>query len=269
MPPRKPSGKPILVAAAWPYASGPRHIGHVAGFAVPSDILARYYRLKGDRVLLASGTDEHGTPVMVAADDEGVSPREVADRYNRLIREDLRDLGISYDIFTRTTTANHYRVVRDMFRTLYEKGYVFEQEAMGAFSRTTGHALPDRYIEGTCPHCGFESARGDQCDNCGRQLDPTDLIEPRSRIDGQPPEFRPTKHLFLDLPAFKERLTAWIESQKHWRQNVRKFSHDFVKEIRPRAITRDLDWGVPIPVEGYDNRPDKRIYVWFDAVIGY
>src|SRR5438874_9129044 len=266
---REPSRRPILIAAAWPYAAGPRHIGHVAGFAVPSDILARYYRLKGDRVLLASGTDEHGTPVMVAADDEGVSPREVADRYNKLIREDLRNLGISYDMFTRTTTANHYRVTRDMFRTLYERGYVFEEETLGAFSRTTGHTLPDRYIEGTCPHCCFEGARGDQCDNCGRQLDPTDLIEPRSRIDGQPPEFRKTKHLFLDLPAFKERLTAWIESQKHWRQNVRKFSHDFVEEIRPRAITRDLNWGVPIPVEGYDNRPDKRIYVWFDAVIGY
>src|SRR3954449_2463646 len=234
------SPRPILVAAAWPYAAGPRHIGHVAGFAVPSEILARYYRLKGHRVLLASGTDEHGTPIMVAADREGVSPREVADRYSRTIREDLLNLGISYDIFTRTTTANHYSVVRDMFRTLYEKGYVFEEETLGAFSRSTGHTLPDRYIEGTCPHCGFDGARGDQCDNCGRQLDPTDLIDPRSRIDGQPPEFRQTKHLFLDLPAFKEQLTAWIENQTHCRQNVRKFSQDFVKEIRPRAITRDL-----------------------------
>src|SRR5438067_2715493 len=261
--------KPILIAAAWPYAAGPRHIGHVTGFAVPSDILARYYRLKGDRVLLASGTDEHGTPVMVAADDEGVSPRELADHYNQLIREDLRNLGVSYDVFTRTTTRNHYHVVRDLFRTLYDGGYVFEQETEGAFSATTGHTLPDRYIEGTCPYCGYEFARGDQCDNCGRQLDPIDLIDPRSRIDGEPPVFRKTKHLFFDLPAFREQLTEWIGGQKHWRSNVRNFSRGFVGEIRPRAITRDLDWGVPIPVPGYDGLPDKKIYVWFDAVIGY
>src|SRR5918911_2646450 len=205
---RTRSRRPILIAAAWPYAAGRRHIGHMVGFAIPSDVLARYFRLRGDRVLLASGTDEHGTPVMVFADDEGVSPREVANRYNELIREDLRALGISYDIFTRTTTANHYRVVRDLFRTLYEKGYVFEKETLGAFSRTTGHALPDRYVEGTCPHCGYDAARGDQCDNCGRQLDPTDLIDPRSRIDGRPPEFRQTKHLFFDLPAFKDALAG-------------------------------------------------------------
>jgi methionyl-tRNA synthetase len=265
----KPQSKPILVAPAWPYASGPRHIGHVAGFAVPADVLARYHRLRGNRVLMASGTDEHGTPVMVVADDEGVSPRELADRYNQLIREDLRNLGISYDIFTRTTTRNHYNVVRDLFRTLYERGYIFEQETEGAFSATTGHTLPDRYIEGTCPHCGYPQARGDQCDNCGRQLDPVDLIEPRSRIDGEPPVFRKTKHLFFDLPAFAEQLRAWIESQTHWRPNVRNFSLRLLEEIRPRPITRDLDWGVPIPVEGYDGRPDKKIYVWFDAVIGY
>jgi methionyl-tRNA synthetase len=218
---------------------------------------------------MASGTDEHGTPVMVVADDEGVSPRELADRYNQLIREDLRNLGISYDIFTRTTTRNHYHVVRDLFRTLYEHGYVFEQETEGAFSATTGHTLPDRYIEGTCPHCGYPQARGDQCDNCGRQLDPIDLIEPRSRIDGEPPVFRKTKHLFFDLPAFAKQLHAWIESETHWRPNVRNFSLRLLEEIRPRPITRDLDWGVPIPVEGYDDRDDKKIYVWFDAVIGY
>jgi len=267
--PSKPAPRRILVAAAWPYAAGLRHIGHVAGFAVPSDILARYHRLRGDRVLFASGTDEHGTPIMVAADAEGLSPPELADRYNSLIREDLRNLGISYDVFTRTTTRNHYRVVRDLFRTLHERGYVVEQETEGAFSRTTGHTLPDRYIEGTCPHCGYESARGDQCDNCGRQLDPVDLIDPRSRIDGEPPVFRRTKHLFLDLPAFAEQLTAWISSQGDWRPSVRKFSLKLLEEIRPRPITRDLDWGVPIPVVGYDELPDKRIYVWFDAVIGY
>jgi methionyl-tRNA synthetase len=264
-----PEPKKILVAVAWPYASGPRHIGHVAGFGVPSDTFARYHRLKGNDVLMVSGTDEHGTPVMVAADDAGESPRETADRFNAVIRDDLRNLGLSYDLFTRTTTQNHYRVVQDLFRTLYEKGFVIEETTLGAFSATTGHTLPDRYIEGTCPHCGYNGARGDQCDNCGRQLDPVDLIDPRSRIDGAAPEFRETKHLFLDLPAFKDELTAWIERQEHWRPNVRRFSLNFVKELKPRAITRDLDWGVPIPVPGYEELPDKRIYVWFDAVIGY
>ena len=259
----------ILVAVAWPYASGLRHIGHVAGFGVPSDTFARYHRLQGNDVLMVSGTDEHGTPVMVAADAAGESPRETADRFNELIREDLRALGLAYDLFTRTTTRNHYRVTQDLFRTLFEKGYVVEQEALGAFSASSGHTLPDRYIEGTCPICGFPNARGDQCDNCGNQLDPTDLIEPRSRIDGSTPVFKTTKHLFLDLPAFKEQLTEWIEGKETWRQNVRRFSLNFVKELKPRPITRDLDWGVPIPVTSYEDRDDKRIYVWFDAVIGY
>ncbi len=259
----------ILVAVAWPYASGLRHIGHVAGFGVPSDTFARYHRLRGNDVLMVSGTDEHGTPVMVAADAAGESPRDTADRFNELIREDLRALGLSYDLFTRTTTRNHYRVTQDLFRTLHENGFVIERETLGAFSASTGHTLPDRYIEGTCPICGFASARGDQCDNCGNQLDPTDLIDPRSKIDGTPPVFRTTKHLFLDLPAFKERLTEWIESKTTWRQNVRRFSLNFVQELKPRPITRDLDWGVPIPVAGYEERDDKRIYVWFDAVIGY
>lgn len=266
---RPETPKKILVAVAWPYASGLRHIGHVAGFGVPSDTFARYHRLRGNDVLMVSGTDEHGTPVMVAADAAGESPRETAERFSKLIREDLRDLGLSYDLFTRTTTANHARVTQDLFRTLYAKGYIIEKETLGAFSASTGHTLPDRYIEGTCPICGFESARGDQCDNCGNQLDPVDLIDPRSKIDGTPPVFKTTKHLFLDLPAFKGQLTAWIESQEHWRQNVRRFSLNFVKELKPRPITRDLDWGVPIPVPGYEEQLNKRIYVWFDAVIGY
>jgi methionyl-tRNA synthetase len=202
---------------------------------------------------------------MVAADSLGESPRETAERFNGLIREDLLALGPRTTFFTRTTTKNHYSVTQDSFRTLFENGYVIEQETLGAFSASTGHTLPDRYIEGTCPICGYESARGDQCDNCGNQLDPADLIEPRSTIDGTPPVFRLTKHLFLDLPAFKEQLTAWIEGQEHWRPNVRRFSLNFVKELKPRPITRDLDWGVPIPVAGYNELADKRIYVWFDA----
>jgi methionyl-tRNA synthetase len=259
----------ILVAVAWPYASGPRHIGHVAGFGVPADIFARYQRLRGNDVLMVSGTDEHGTPVMVAAEKAGITTREIADRNNEVIRTDLKNLGLSYDLFTRTTTANHYRVTRDLFRTIHANGFIHEQRQMGAFSAVTGHTLPDRYIEGTCPHCGYDDARGDQCDNCGRQLDPIELKEPRSKIDGQPPVFRETEHLFLDLPAFAERLIAWIQTREHWRPNVRNFSLRLLDEIKPRPITRDLDWGVPIPVEGYDGRDDKKIYVWFDAVIGY
>src|SRR5215207_8343383 len=263
MPPRK-----VLVAVAWPYASGPRHIGHVAGFGVPSDIFGRYHRLKGDDVLMFIATDEHGTPVMVAADKEGRSPRETADYYSALIREDLRDLGLSYDLFTRTTTPNHYRVTQDLFRTLHEKGYLVENTMMGAFS-PDGRTLPDRYIEGTCPICGYPAARGDQCDNCGNQLDPTDLINPRSRINGEAPVFVESEHYFLDLPAFADVLGSWLQSKDNWRPNVLKFSLNLLDDLRPRAITRDLDWGVPVPLPGWRDRPDKRLYVWFDAVIGY
>jgi methionyl-tRNA synthetase len=259
----------ILVAVAWPYANGPRHIGHVAGFGVPSDIFARFHRLKGNHVLMVSGTDEHGTPITLAADKEGLSPREVADRYNKVIGDDLYNLGLSYDIFTRTTTGNHYNVTQDIFKTLYDKGYIVRKETLGAFSSSTGRTLPDRYIEGTCPICGYGDARGDQCDNCGNQLDPVDLINPRSKIDGQPPVFKETEHFFLDLPVFAERLSSWIARQEHWRPNVRSFSLNFIKELKPRAITRDLEWGVPIPLPEYAERDDKKIYVWFDAVIGY
>jgi methionyl-tRNA synthetase len=263
------SAQRILVAPAWPYANGPRHIGHLAGFGVPADVFARYHRLRGNDVLMVSGTDEHGTPIMVAADQEGRSYRETADHYSGVIREDLRDLGLTYDLFTRTTTQNHHRVVRDLFRTLYDKGFIVERTMQVAFSQSTGNTLPDRYIEGTCPICGFEHARGDQCDNCGNQLDPIELINPRSRIDGQPPIFRETNHLFLDLPAFADQLREWITRQEHWRPNVRRFSLNLVDDLKPRPVTRDLDWGVRIPVPGYDEDERKRVYVWFDAVIGY
>ena len=258
----------ILVAVAWPYASGPRHLGHVAGPGVPSDVFARYHRLKGNEVLMVSGTDEHGTPVMVSADREGVTPRQLADRNNALILDDYVRLGMSFDCFTRTTTRNHYAVVQDMFRVLYEKGFLIEETALGAIAPATGRTLPDRYIEGTCPICGYGEARGDQCDNCGNQLDPVDLIDPRSIVDGSKPEFRETTHLFLDLPAFRERLVEWIEAQTHWRPNVRNFALNLAREVKPRAMTRDIDWGVPVPVDGYPE-DTKRIYVWFDAVIGY
>ncbi|MBA3945425.1 MAG: methionine--tRNA ligase [Herpetosiphonaceae bacterium] len=255
----------ILVAVAWPYANGPRHIGHVAGFGVPSDIFARYHRLVGNDVLMVSGTDDHGTPIMMQADKEGVSYRELADRYNEVIARDLQGLGLSYNLFTRTETLNHTEVTQDLFTALLQNGGIIKDTMLGTFA-ANGKALPDRYVEGTCPICGFPDARGDQCDNCGNQLDPVDLINPRSKIDGLPPTFRPTEHFFLDLPKFREQLRGWIEAQMHWRPNVRNFSLNLVDDLRPRAVTRDLDWGVPIPLPGYD---EKRIYVWFDAVIGY
>ncbi len=241
----------------------------MAGFGVPSDAFARYHRLKGNDVLMVSGTDEHGTPVMVAADKEGKSYAEIADYYNASFREDFRRLGLSYDCFSRTTTLNHERVTQDLFKTLYAHGAIVEQTQMVSFSPATGHTLPDRYIEGTCPICGYTEARGDQCDNCGNQLDPIDLIDPRSKIDGATPEFRETKHLFLDLPRFADALRGWIQKHDDWRPNVRNFSLRLLDELRTRPITRDLDWGVRIPVPGYAEDENKRIYVWFDAVIGY
>ncbi len=260
---------PILTAVAWPYANGPRHIGHVSGFGVPSDVFSRYMRMAGHDVLMVSGTDEHGTPIQVQADAEGVSARELADRYNRVIVEDLAGLGLSYDLFTRTTTRNHYATVQEIFRTLFNNGYVVPRTMMGAISPSTGRTLPDRYIEGTCPICGYDGARGDQCDNCGNQLDPADLKNPRSRINGEVPKFVETEHFFLDLPAFANSLGTWLSTRTDWRPNVLKFSMNLLEDLQHRAISRDLDWGVPIPLEGWENRDDKRLYVWFDAVIGY
>ena len=260
----------ILSAVAWPYANGPRHIGHVAGFGVPSDVFSRYMRMSGHDVLMVSGTDEHGTPILVAADAEGVSARELADRNNRLIVEDLVALGLSYDLFTRTTAGNHYAVVQEMFRTVRDNGYMIEQVTRSAISPSTGRTLPDRYIEGTCPICGTPGARGDQCDACGNQLDPTDLINPRSRINGEKPEFVDSTHYFLDLPALADALGAWLEERQAsgtWRPNVIRFSVNLLADIRPRAMTRDIDWGIPVP--GWEDQPTKRLYVWFDAVIGY
>ena len=220
-------------------------------------------------MLMASGTDEHGTPITYEADKLGVAPREFVDRNNALIVEDLRRLGMTYDIFTRTTTRNHYRVTQDMFLKLYEKGYLVKKTQMGAFDPVSGRTLPDRYIEGKCPICGFDSARGDQCENCGNQLDPIDLINPHQRGSNAPVEFKETEHFFVDLPALGDQLKEWIGHHDNWRPNVRKYSLEFVRNLKPRAITRDLDWGVPVPLPGWEDNPHKKIYVWFDAVIGY
>src|ERR1700750_2625374 len=235
----------ILSAPAWPYANGPRHIGHVSGFALPCDMFSRYQRMAGNRVLMVSGTDEHGTPITVQAEAEGVSPRELADRYNRVIVNDLTSLGMTYDLFTRTTTLNHYAVTQEIFIRLLENGYIFSKTTLGAISPATGRTLPDRYIEGTCPICGYPSARGDQCDNCGNQLDPTDLINPKSKINGETPQFVESEHFFLDLPALAEALTAYIKGREAggtWRPNVIKFSLNLIQDLRPRERTPDIDW---------------------------
>lgn len=261
--------KSVLVSVAWPYANGPRHIGHVAGFGVPSDVFARYQRMCGNKVLMVSGTDEHGTPLLVQADKEGVSVKELADLYNRQIVEDLAGLGLSYDLFTRTTTRNHYSVVQELFRGLYDNGYMIKETTMGAVSPSTGRTLPDRYIEGTCPICGADGARGDQCDTCGNQLDPADLIKPVSKINGETPNFIETEHFLLDLPSLAGALEKWLQGRESWRPNVLKFSLNLLDDLRPRAMTRDIDWGIPIPVEGWQDNNAKKLYVWFDAVIGY
>ena len=261
----------ILVCVAWPYAKSSTHVGQIVGAYLPADTFARYHRLAGNNVLMVSGSDEHGTPILVDAEREGISPREFVARYHRQICEVWERLGISWDLYTETGTENHYRITQDFFLTLYNNGYIFKDTMQSPYCPTDRRFLPDRYVEGTCPHCGYTLARGDQCDNCGRVLDPVDLINPRCRLCGSKEstlEIRDTDHFFLDLPKLQEPLQEWLsQGKEHWRQNVLGFTMNWLKEgLHPRAITRDLDWGVPIPLEGY---PDKRIYVWFDAVIGY
>ena len=262
----------VLSAVAWPYANGPRHLGHIAGFAVPSDVFSRYMRMAGHDVLMVSGSDEHGTPILVLADKEGATPQDLVDKNHAIIAGELADLGCSYDLYTRTTTANHYAVAQELFERCWANGYMVERTQKGAISPSTGRTLPDRYIEGTCPICGYGEARGDQCDNCGNQLEPEDLIDPRSKINGETPEFIETQHFFLDLPALADSLRTWLagrDASGTWRPNVIKFSLNILDEIKPRAMTRDIDWGIPVPLDGWRDQPTKRLYVWFDAVIGY
>lgn len=261
----------ILVCVAWPYAKSSTHVGQIVGAYMPADTFARYHRMAGNEVLMVSGSDEHGTPILVDSEREGISPHEFVARYHQQICEVWQRLGISWDLYTETITENHYRQTQDFFLKLYEKGYIFKDSMQSPYCPTDRRFLPDRYVEGTCPHCGFTSARGDQCDNCGRTLDPVDLIEPRCKLCGSKEsklEIRTTEHFFLDLPKLQEPLQAWLsEGKEFWRPNTLAFAMNWLKEgLRARAITRDLDWGVPIPLPGYE---DKRIYVWFDAVIGY
>jgi len=259
----------ILVAIAWPYACANIHAGNITGSHLPGDISARYHRLAGDRVLMVSGSDSHGTPITVVADSEGSSPVDVFERFHSRFLDLFRRLGISYDLFTHTDTDNHHKVSQDFFLKLLENGFLFVKTQEQMYSETEGRFLPDRYVEGTCPTCGYENARGDQCDNCNTLLDPQDLINPRSKIDGSTPVLRETEHFFLDLPRLAEAgLTEWLKTGKEdWRPNVINFSLNYVNHgLQARPITRDLTWGVPVPLEGWEG---KCLYVWFEAVIGY
>ncbi len=259
---------PILVAVAWPYASGSRHLGHLAGAYLPADVFARFQRLAGNRVLMVSGSDVHGTPITVRADAEGVTPAEIADRYHAEFLDAWERLAITWDCYTSTGTENHGAVTHDMFLRLLEKGHIDRRTGEQFFDVEAGRFLPDRYIEGTCPHCGYAEARGDQCEDCGRTLDPEELLGPRSKITGAEPEVRSTDHFYLRLTDFEESLGAWLDGREGWRRHVLNFSKGWIEEgLQDRAITRDLDWGVTVPVDGFGD--DKRIYVWFEAVIGY
>jgi methionyl-tRNA synthetase len=237
---------------------------------LPPDIFARYHRMKGNRVLMVSGSDMNGTPITVNAEAAGVSPATLARRIHRLNTELWHKMGFTYDLFTDTTTPIHQEVVQDFFLKLHEKGYIFKDSTIAPFCPVDQRFLPDRYVEGTCPHCGYTNARGDQCDNCGRPLDPIDLIDARCRLCGAKPEFRSTEHFFLDLPKLEKPLLEWLQQgNEHWRPNVLAYTLNWIREgLRPRSYTRDIEWGVPIPMEGYENS-GKRIYVWFDAVKGY
>ena len=259
--------KPILIAVAWPYANGDLHMGHLAGAFLPADIVARYHRLGGNRVLMVSGSDAHGTPITIAADKEGISPRQLFERYHHRFLQILQSLGISFDLFTHTDTENHGRIAQDFFTGLYEKGYIFPRKQALLYSEREGRFLPDRYVEGICPVCGYAEARGDQCDECGSLLDGVELIEPRSIVDGTRPVVRETEHLFLDLPALRNQLLDFLEEgSERWRTAVLNFTRNYINDIRARPITRDLDWGIPVPLAGWE---EKKLYIWFENIIGY
>ncbi len=257
----------VFIGVAWPYANGPLHLGHVAGCFLAADIFARYHRAKGNRVLMVSGSDQHGTPITLRAELEKRTPQEVVAEFHRSFQDCWQRLGISWDLYTSTGTPNHAQVVHDVFRTLLERDYIYTGTMPLAYCPKEARFLPDRYVEGTCPHCGYIQARGDQCDKCGRTLNPEELREARCRLCGASPEMRESRHLFFRLSAFNQKLLEWARPQTHWRPNVHNFTVRYLEQgLQDRAITRDLEWGIPIPVPSYEN---KRIYVWFEAVIGY
>jgi len=257
----------VFIGVAWPYANGSLHLGQIAGAYLPADIFARYHRLKGNKVLMVSGSDQHGTPITLRAEQEGKSPQEIVSRYHQEFLDCWQKLGISYDLFTTTGTPNHTQVAHDIFLGLLDKGYMYKDAVAQAYCPRCQRFLPDRYVEGTCPYCHSPQARGDQCDECGRTLNPSDLVDLRCRLCSTVPRFEVSEHFFLRLSAFEDRLKAWVEEQTHWRHNVLNFTLGILKGgLKDRAITRDIEWGVTVPQAGFER---KRIYVWFEAVIGY
>jgi len=260
---------PVLVAVAWPYASGSRHLGHLAGAYLPADVFARHQRRVGNEVLMVSGSDVHGTPITVRADAEGVSPQEIVDRYHNEFLAQWELFGIQWDNYTTTGTPHHARVTQEMFLAQLENGHIDKRTSDQFYDPAAERFLPDRYVEGTCPNCAYSEARGDQCDNCGRTFDATELIDPKSKISGATPELRATEHFFYRYSDFNERVADWLKTREGWRPHVLNFARGWTEGdgMLDRAITRDLDWGVELPVD--DLGPGKRIYVWYDAVIGY
>ena len=257
----------IFIGVAWPYANGSLHIGQIAGAYLPPDIFARYHRMKGNRVLMVSGSDQHGTPITLRAEKEGVGPEIIAARYYEEFLESWRRLGISFDLFTSTGTENHTRVVQEVFLKLLEKGYIYRDMVSQPYCSYCQRFLTDRYIGGTCPFCRSEKARGDQCDDCGKPLNAAELIQPMCSFCGRSPEFRESEHFFLKLSSFQDELLDWVKQKDYWRQNIRNFTIGYLEGgLNDRAITRDIGWGVPLPLPGFEG---KRIYVWFEAVIGY
>ena len=260
--------KRTLITTALPYANGPVHIGHLAGVYVPADIYARYLRLKGEEVLMIGGSDEHGVPITIKAKNEGVTPQDIVDRYHKIIKDSFEGLGISFDVYGRTTSDTHRKTASDFFKKLYEKGEFIEKASMQLYDEEAGQFLADRYVTGTCPHCGNEHAYGDQCEACGTSLNATDLINPKSAITGNTPILKETTHFYLPLDKWQSRLEEWIlKDHKEWKSNVYGQCKSWLEMgLQPRAVSRDLDWGIPVPVEGAEG---KVLYVWFDAPIGY
>ena len=257
----------VFIGVAWPYANGPLHLGHIAGSILPPDIFARYNRMIGNEVLMVSGSDEHGTPITVSAEKQGIPPQELVDKFHNLTVDSLNKLGITFSLFFRTSHPNHKKVVQDIFLKLQENGYIYEKETMEFFCPDCSRFLPDRYVEGECPHCNFENARGDQCDECGKTLNADELNNPECKHCSSEPYLKTTNHFFLKLGDFTPKLYEFLKDKQYWKRNVYKFTLNWLNEgLKDRAVTRDLKWGVEIPIDGYET---KRIYVWFEAVCGY
>ena len=260
--------KRTTVTSALPYANGPVHIGHLAGVYIPADIYVRYLRMKGEDVVFIGGSDEHGVPITIKARNEGISPQQVVDKYHNIIKKSFEEFGISFDIYSRTSSKTHHETASEFFKTLYDKGEFIVKTSEQLYDEVEKQFLADRYVTGTCPHCNNDKAYGDQCEKCGTSLNATDLINPRSALSGNVPVMKETKHWYLPLDKYENRLKQWIlEEHKEWKPNVYGQCKSWIDQgLQPRAVTRDLYWGVKVPVEGAEG---KVLYVWFDAPIGY